>query len=51
MKTKKAQQGFGMPKSMPIRVLYFVVDAVLIVIAIAGVLFVLLNWANSGTFG
>ncbi|MDD3884409.1 MAG: hypothetical protein PHW66_05675 [Gallionella sp.] len=51
MKTKKAQQSFGMPKSMPIRVLYFVVDAVLIIIAIAGVLFILLDWNGGGLMG
>jgi len=51
MKPKKVQQSFGMPKPMPIRVLYFVVDAVLIVIAIAGVLFILLNWNHGGLMG
>ena len=48
MKIKKAQQDFGVTKPMPVRVFYFVVDAVLIVIVIAGVLFVLLNWNYGG---
>jgi len=51
MKPKKVQQSFGIPKPMSVRVLYFVVDSVLIFIAIAGVLFILLNWTDNGIIG
>ena len=51
MKTPKTQQSFGMPKPIVIRVFHFVIDAMLIVIAIAGVLFILLNWNHGSLIG